>query len=323
MLQTPPEDFTPIPTMLVSYDCGIKFDVYVRKGRHYLLFAKHGELSGHHKHRLAEHGVDTLYVHSEDISSYEDYIEKNFSGVLQDDSIPIQERSRMLYDYSIILGKHLLQCREKTLPDNSIREKIETLASNTYDYLSKKDGVVKSVTELLSHNYRTYSHCVNVSIYTLILLIDQGYDRQKAKRIASGAFLHDIGKIKIPRHILDKKGRLTMDERLEVHKHPAAGLALTQSMDLDPLTVECIIHHHEKLDGTGYPAKARRIPHHVRIVTMTDIYDALTSSRPYSKPYNPFEALKIISKDVEVGRLCGDIFRDFVRVLTEGQIISD
>ena len=322
MLQNNTQEFTPVPTMLVSYDCGIKFDVYVRKGRHYLLFAKHGELCGHHKHRLAEHGVDTLYVHTDDISSYEEYIEKNFTGILQDDSIPIEERSRMLYDYSLILGKHLLHCDQAAVPPAEAREKLESLAGHAYEYLARKKGAVKSISELLSHNYRTYSHCVNVSLYTLFVLIDMGATRQKAKRVGAGAFLHDIGKLKVPRNILDKRGRLSVEERQEIHKHPADGLALAQPMDLDALTRECIIHHHEKLDGSGYPAKAHRIPNHVRIVTMTDIYDALTSSRPYSKPYKPFEALKIIGKDVDAGRLDTDVFKEFVRVLTEGQIIS-
>ena len=322
MLQNNLEEFIPIPTMLVSYDCGIKFDVYLRKGRHYLLFAKHGELGVHHKHRLAEHGVESLYVHSEDISCFEEYIDRNFSGILQDDGIPIQERSKMLYDYSLILGKHLLQYDQSTFLANSDRVKLEILASHAYEYLSRKNGAVQSVSKLLSHNYRTYSHCVNVSMYTLILLIDLSYTRQTAKRICAGAFLHDIGKLKVPRHILDKRGRLTDEERLEILKHPADGLALTKDMDLDVLAKDCIIHHHEKLDGSGYPARAHRIPQHVRIVTMMDIYDALTSNRPYSKPYKPFEALAIIGKDVEAGRLDKDLFGRFVRILTDGQIVS-
>ena len=321
MLRLNSAAFFSIPTMLVSYDCGIKFDIYIRKGRMFFLFARHGELTDFHKQRLREHNVETLYVHAEDIASYDEYIELNFSGLLQDDNVPLNDRSKMLYDYSIGLVKILMECEEKILPTHEHREKLEFLTSNTFEYLARKKGAAKSIAGMLSHSHRTYNHCVNVSIYVMLVLVSLGYEKQKAKLIGTGSALHDIGKTKVPKDILDKPGRLTDEERLIINQHPADGLELCRNMRLDDISKDCIIHHHEKLDGSGYPAQQRIIPEHVRIVTVADIYDALTSDRPYARPYNSFRALKIIIQDAEAGRLDKDICREFVKILSEGQLI--
>lgn len=308
--------------MLVSYDCGIAFDIYVRKGHSFLLFAKKGELTETHKLRLSEHNVDALYIHAEDVPSYDEYIEQNFSNLLQDNSVPVDDRSKLLYDYSVGLGKTLLDNEGMVQPSTDHRDKLLTLADNTYEYLARKQGASRSIGKFLSHNYRTYSHCIHVSIYVMLALVSLGYDKRAARVVGAGAALHDIGKTRTPKEILDKPGRLTPEERAIINEHPIEGYEICRDMDLDDATMSCIVQHHEKLDGSGYPGGARHIPKHVRIVTVADIYDALTTERPYSKSYNPFEAFKIITKDAESGRLDKEICKEFVKILTEGQIIS-
>jgi putative nucleotidyltransferase with HDIG domain len=316
------DDFILIPTMLVSHDCGIKFDVYTRKGDVFFLFARHGELSDIHKRRLRDHDVNELYIHSEDISSYDEYIEMNFAGLLQDDAIPVHDRSTMLYSYSLSLGSELIQCVSDGLPTPKHRMKLEYLSENTYEYMIRKRGAAKSIAGLISHNYRTFNHCVNVSVYAMLVMVALEYGRHRAKLIATGAVLHDIGKAKVPRDILDKPGRLTPEERLIINDHPAHGLELCRGMDLDTLSVDCVIHHHEKLDGSGYPARTSRVPEHVRIVTIADIFDALTSDRPYAKACSVLEAFKILVKDVDAGRLDKDLVREFMMIMSEGQITT-
>jgi putative nucleotidyltransferase with HDIG domain len=323
MLILNPDDFIQIPTMLVSYDCGIKFDVYIRKGDNFFLFARHGQLNEGHKQRLRAHDVEELYVHSEDISSYDEYIEMNFSSILQDDSIPVHDRSKMVYDYSLGLGRNLLHSGEKGLPTPKHRLQLESLAESTYEFMLRKRGASKSIVTLISHNYRTFSHCVNVSVYAMLIMVALEYGRHRAKLIGAGAVLHDIGKAWVPREILDKPGRLTPEERLVINEHPVHGFEICRDMDLDPLSVDCVIHHHEKLDGSGYPAQTPRVPEHVRIVSIADIFDALTSDRPYAKAYTPMEAFKILVKDVEAGRLDKDICREFMLIMSDGQLTTE
>lgn len=308
--------------MLVSYDCGIAFDVYIRKGQNYFLFARHGELTDFHKHRLTEHNVDNLYVHSGDLPSYDAYIEQNFSNLLQDNSIPIDDRSNLLYDYSLGLGKALLQNESMVQPTAEHRDKLLALADNTYEFISRRKEASKSIGKLLSHNYKTYSHCINVSVYVMLAMVRLGFDKRAARAVGVGAALHDIGKTKVPGMILDKPGRLTTQEREVINQHPIDGYEICRDMDLDDASIDCILQHHEKLDGSGYPGQAVRVPRHVRIVTVADIYDALTSTRPYSRAYNAFEAFRIITRDAEAGRLDKEVCKEFMLIMTDGQIVS-
>jgi putative nucleotidyltransferase with HDIG domain len=322
MICVSPVDFILIPTMLVSYDCGIKFDVYIRKGDCFFLFARHGELNNNHKQRLHDHDVEALYIHVKDTTSYEEYVEINFSVILQDDSIPLLDRSRMLYQYLSGLGQEILKKSKKNLATFKHRIKLEHLYDGMYEYMLRKQGAAKSITSLLSHDYRTFSHCVNVSVYTMMMLVSLEYGKHRAKLVGTGAVLHDIGKAKVPRRILDKPGRLTHEERLLINEHPAHGLEICRGIEVEALAMDCVIHHHEKLDGSGYPAQTRCIPEHVRIVTIADIYDALTSDRPYAKACCPLEALKILSKDAETGRLDKELCREFTMIMSEGQITT-
>jgi len=322
MLRLNSGSFIAIPTMLVSYDCGIAFDVYIRKGGSFFLFARHGELTDAHKHRLTEHNVETLYIHSDDLPSYDAYIEGNFSNLLQDDAIPIDDRSSLLYDYSLGLSKGLLQNEGLVQPTVEHRDKLLALADNTYEFIARRKGAPKSIAKLLSHNYKTYSHCINVSIYVMLAMVKLGFDKRSSRAVGAGAALHDIGKSRVPTAILDKPGRLTPEEREVINQHPIDGYEICRDMDLDDASIDCILQHHEKLDGSGYPGQAVRVPRHVRIVTVADIYDALTSSRPYSRAYNAFEAFKIITRDAEAGRLDKEVCKEFMLILTEGQLVS-
>ena len=316
MQQFKESDFLIIPTMLVRYGCGIKFNVYTRFGKNFILYAKHGHLTEAHKQKLYNNDVTELFIHMEDKMTYDEYVETNFADILQDERIPADERSKMLYTYSVNLSKSLFDFDESNLPNNDNQSKIIKLVDHTYDYLSKQKGAVQSIGKLLSHNYKTYSHCVNVSLYVITFLVKLQYDRAMSRLIGVGANLHDIGKLRVPKAILDKPGSLTDEERKIINNHPVDGLVICQQMHLDKVTNDCVVFHHEKLDGSGYPAGARTIPEHVRIVTICDIYDALTSVRPYGKVHTPFEAMKIILKDVESGKLDKPLCAEFIKMLS-------
>lgn len=99
------------------------------------------------------------------------------------------------------------------------------------------------------------------------------------------AEFHDIGKVAIPDAILKKPGRLTAEEWIEIEKHPAIGVGILEGSELFRDALPGILHHHERFDGGGYPARlaGRGIPLVARIITVVDAYDAMTSDRPYRK----------------------------------------
>jgi HD-GYP domain-containing protein (c-di-GMP phosphodiesterase class II) len=119
------------------------------------------------------------------------------------------------------------------------------------------------------------------------------------KTIVAGALLHDIGKIKVSDAVLKKSGRLTEEEFRQIQRHPEFGLELIDGKefpwDIKPL----ILHHHEKVDGAGYPLglKGEDIPVGARIIGIADVFDALTSDRVYRAAYTPEKALGIMEQD--------------------------
>lgn len=140
----------------------------------------------------------------------------------------------------------------------------------------------------------TLDHCRRVTTYALLLAERLEFLPNQLSEIAQGAALHDIGKIGIPDSILHKPGKLSREEMQEIQKHPENGAAILQALTRSmPIAVEIVRHHHERFDGTGYPArlKAEAIPLAARLFSVVDAFDAMTSDRVYKKAM-PVEAAR-------------------------------
>ncbi|GAB6076219.1 HD-GYP domain-containing protein [Desulfurobacterium crinifex] len=144
----------------------------------------------------------------------------------------------------------------------------------------------------------TEGHSRRVAIYSYLIGKELGLDREKLSKIYIGAFLHDIGKIGIPDAILLKPTPLTSTERKLVERHPILGYELLKEYDF-PFILNIVLKHHERLDGKGYPLGIdyRKIPFTVSIVSVADVFDALTTDRPYRKALSLEETLSIIGRD--------------------------
>jgi putative nucleotidyltransferase with HDIG domain len=144
----------------------------------------------------------------------------------------------------------------------------------------------------------TFGHCERVAENAVAVARALGLDEEEQTTIRLGAYLHDLGKVKVPHEILNKPGPLTRDEFEVVQMHPVWGTELLADVEF-PWDIKPIIRwHHEKYDGAGYPDRLRgdEIPLSAQIVGIADVYDALTSTRAYRSALTPAEALVEISK---------------------------
>lgn len=142
---------------------------------------------------------------------------------------------------------------------------------------------VKSIQE---RDLVTYEHSRRVATYAYRLARHLGWSRREASNLALAALIHDLGKTWIANNILNKSEALSTEERRTIERHPVIGATILIGCDVDPFYVETVLHHHEAWDGGGYPAglQGEDIPLGARILAVADVYDALTTERPYKAP---------------------------------------
>lgn len=175
--------------------------------------------------------------------------------------------------------------------------------SKIYDFVYPKSYesryVIACMNELRSVDEYTYTHSMNVGLYGLLIARWMKLDDKDISKVALAGFLHDIGKSKIPDEILNKKGKLTDDEFEQMKKHTTYGYEVSNDIpDLDENIRNAILMHHEREDGNGYPmgVNGEKLNIYTKIISVADVYDALTSNRVYKGKMTPFDTLREIIK---------------------------
>jgi putative nucleotidyltransferase with HDIG domain len=145
----------------------------------------------------------------------------------------------------------------------------------------------------------TLGHCERVADYTCAIARTMGFDEQTLFWLRIGAMLHDVGKIHVPSDILNKTAPLTPAERAIIERHAAAGAELLHDVEFPWDVLPMIRHHHERWDGAGYPDRmaGETIPLSARMLCVADVYDALTTHRPYRPAFSPADALAAMRAD--------------------------
>ncbi len=161
----------------------------------------------------------------------------------------------------------------------------------------KNRGAMVHLTDIRALDGYTFGHSVNVCVLSTMTGVQMGYNIIQLKELALGALLHDTGKMLIPKEILVKPGPLTADERKVMEQHPDLGFDILRRQGEIPLvSAHVAFQHHEKFNGKGYTRSlgGTDIHEYARIVAIADVYDAITSDRPYKEGSLPHEAYEIM-----------------------------
>ncbi|MHC4480025.1 MAG: HD-GYP domain-containing protein [Planctomycetota bacterium] len=270
------------------------------------------------RQRLLDRGVATLYLRKRDEYAYDEYVEQHLEAIVRDDLLPRQEACQVVYNSSTRVMRDVFQDPRsgKNLQRASLMVRVMVLA------IIKDSDALWHMTTLASHDYYTYTHSVQVSTFLVatakdLLGID---DETMLQRIGYGGMVHDLGKSQIPERILRKPGKLTHQELERVKQHPVLGLQLIEQHRKTPATSAAIVRsHHERIDGKGYPdgMAGEQLRPVVRLAKIIDVYDALTTERPYAPAQRPFDALRLMRK-LE-GQFDADLLEAFVRFLGPGE----
>lgn len=195
---------------------------------------------------------------------------------------------------------------------------VKEITDETVDTVFKNPDALACVLNIRIKDEYLLEHSVSVSVLVAIFARHLALDKRIAKEISLGAFLHDVGKIRIPEEILHKPSRLTNDEFEIMKTHVNHSIDIINDIpDISELSMEVAALHHEKLNGGGYPYKlnADDISLYGRMITICDIYDALTADRVYKSGYPQVKAFSILRKLAEDGELDTELVDQFIRCL--------
>lgn len=199
------------------------------------------------------------------------------------------------------IKKLFTEITDHTDPKAKIKGIMQQVDGIIEELLDNKNVMVNMIDLKCFDNY-TYMHSVNVAVLSIVMGIAMGLDRDTMSRLGLSAILHDIGKVFINKKIINKPGILTDKEFEEVKKHSQLGYDYAKErFGLSSVVCTGILDHHEKYNGSGYPngKKCSEISLFGKIIVLADIYDALTSERPYRTAQSPSEAIEYVLGGVE------------------------
>ncbi|MFH0976776.1 MAG: HD domain-containing phosphohydrolase [Spirochaetota bacterium] len=181
------------------------------------------------------------------------------------------------------------------------RESEELVELMLNDLVSSETDTIKLLKDLNSYDDYTYNHSVNVLLLAAVFANKmKKYSMDEMKSLMLGAFLHDIGKMKLDKQLLNKKGKLDVSEFQKMKRHPQLGYEIIKGIaGSDTIVQQCILFHHEKFNNKGYYGLPyEHLPTYPKIIAICDVFDALTSRRPYRSAASPAIALKTLLNSI-------------------------
>lgn len=230
---------------------------------------------------------------------------------IHDAKLPAQEKAKAVQKHSIHMIRNLL--------DNPSAENIRDVkkgVSEVVDLILTDDDTSYYLMNIISHDFNTYTHSVNVGFLAISLCkaLFRNSTAHDMYELGAGFFLHDLGKVHVDPAIINKQGVLTDEEMEQMRQHPVIGQKIL--LNTNHLTNECkriVMQHHERFNGSGYPKKLKGEKIHLygRICSIADVFDSLTSDRPYRKKMDSFRALKLMKEEM-IEHFHKDLFEQFV-----------
>lgn len=229
--------------------------------------------------RLRRLGVDEVFIEDDQLDDVEPHL-------------TLKPRTReQAYD-TVKSIRHCIETNRLLQVEN-----VRTLIQRMISDLVGENEVLGYLSDVKGYDEYTFHHSVNSTILALVLGMHSGLKEGSLTELGLGTLVHDIGKLKIPTEILNKKGPLTAEEFDEIKRHPTYGYEiLRKNSDLGLVAAHVALQHQERWNGSGYPRglKGDKIHEYGRIAAVADVYEALTSKRSYRNAGQPYEAYEYI-----------------------------
>ena len=287
------------------------FNIYVFMDQKHYLYLKEGD-------RLSDGKIETLhdkdngasfFVKVSDKEIYRSWVKEEINSNLNSP----QQKAKILRESSLAMMEDLFE-----VPDvNQALDDAKPIVTDFINFMESHPDSMHFMLSLSGHDFYTYNHSLDVSIYALGLGSVLGYDKKTLQELGIGSLFHDVGKRNVGIEILCKKGPLDEAEWAQMKMHATYGLQILNSHnDISDAVKAAAFEHHESWEGNGYPQQLRGQEIHpfARIVALTDTYDAMTTQRSYNKPMSPLDALTMM-KEKLAGRYDPEMLKAMHSVL--------
>ncbi len=300
---------------------GIKLgrSIYSENGK--ILLTKGTELTDSFINRLKNLNINTVYI--EDTAS---------EGIDIIESIPVE----LLNEATNVITDGLNTIADINITKPTVKGMMETektirnfqrIFKDILTILTENPTVLNLLATTKIHESHVYTHSLNVTIYSCQLAIKNGLQTKEIEEIGLGALLHDLGKIFVKPEVLNKPGRLTQEEFEQMKSHSQLGFDILRKVHEVPYVVaHCALQHHERIDGAGYPRglKGNEIHHYAKILSVADVFDAVTSHRVYRPAMLPHQGMELLysgsGTQFDTDQL--KLFKDCIAIYPQGLTVK-
>lgn len=291
-----------------------RFKIYVLSpdGR-YILWALDGNgVSSERLTVLADSGLKEVFIDLEEEIKYEEYLETHLGDILGNQGTPDEQKAAIFSRVSTNVVRDTFETSLGlgTMHADTLR-RTQTLVNRSLIFIAESNSL-QPLAKMIGHDYKTYEHATKVLWFTVAFLrsapdvleqiepdyrvFDEGQKKELLEQCGVGAILHDIGKVFVSQEILNKNGPLTPVEWEIIKRHPLTSLAMLLDTDIPGFVRRAILQHHEDFCGGGYPMglDGQGINILARVLRIVDVFDAMTSRRPYKEALSPVKAAQIM-----------------------------
>lgn len=287
----------PLRVLIDSKSVGVDLFIAEGEGKYVLLCAKEYGIPKEKLQRFKQSNIQ-IYIREKEYGVFTKYLRQKAKTITSDKHLSRDEKSEMMYSSAEIIVEELFKNPQSSELITGTKEIAHTILGD----ILHDDATFLSMARVLSYDYYTYSHSVNVCLYAIAIGKKLSLSDSELSELAHGAILHDIGKSKISDKILNKEGPLDESEFTTMKTHTTLGESILVKLgEKSQIILDSVAYHHEKLDGGGYPKglKDGEIPYYAQIIAVADVFDALTTKRSYKDALGSFAALRVMRDKME------------------------
>ena len=291
-----------------------RFSIYVpTSGGQYVLWAEDGNrVTEQQLLKLAEGGHTQVFIDLEEELKFDEYLETNLEGILENEGTSDEQKAAIFGKVSANVVKAAFETSlGMGAMTGDIIERTQRMVANALMFIAESRSM-EALAKMIGHDYQTYEHATKVLWFTAAFLKDNGeiletiqpgceaYDEEQRKDLLRqcgvAALLHDIGKALVAQSILNKLGPLNETEWEVMKRHPLSGMAMLFDTAVPDFVKKAVLQHHEDFQGGGYPLgiEGPTITVLGRVLRIVDVFEAMTSRRPYKEAMSAMKAVQIM-----------------------------